>query len=123
MSRTLSYKGYRAAIEFSVEDDLFVGRIAGINDVVTFEGDSVAALKRAFREAVDDYLAACAEIGKKPEKAYSGQLMLRVSPEVHAKAALAAELTGKSLNQWSEEALAAAAERNKPHSRPRGKAA
>ena len=123
MSRTLSYKGYRAAIEFSVEDDLFVGRIAGINDIVTFEGDSVAALKRGFREAVDDYLAACAEIGKKPEKAYSGQLMLRVSPEVHAKAALAAELTGKSLNQWSEEALAAAAERNKPHSGPRGKAA
>lgn len=123
MSHNLSYKGYRAAVEFSAEDDLFVGRIAGINDVVTFEGDSVAKLKRAFREAVDDYLAACAEIGKKPEKTYSGQLMLRLSPRVHAKAALAAELSGKSLNQWSEEALAAAAEPEGSHSRPRGKAA
>jgi predicted HicB family RNase H-like nuclease len=110
MSRNLSYKGHHAAVEFSAEDDLFVGRIAGINDIVTFEGESVAALKAAFQEAVDDYLAACAEIGKKPEKAYSGQLMLRLSPEVHAKAALAAELAGKSLNQWSEEALAAAAD-------------
>lgn len=110
MNRNLSYKGYYAAVEFSAEDDLFIGRIAAINDVVTFEGDSVEALKSAFREAVDDYLAACAEIGKRPEKAYSGQLMLRLSPEVHAKAALAAELAGKSLNQWSEEALSAAAD-------------
>ncbi len=30
----------------------------------------------------------------------------RITPELHAKAALASELSGKSLNQWAEEALA-----------------
>jgi predicted HicB family RNase H-like nuclease len=104
-----SHKGYSARVEFSPEDDLFVGRITGIDDIVTFEGESVKALKSAFREAVEDYLAACAEIGKKPQKSYSGQLMLRIDPAVHANAARAAELAGKSLNQWSEEALAKAA--------------
>jgi predicted HicB family RNase H-like nuclease len=30
----------------------------------------------------------------------------RITPELHAKAALDSELAGKSLNQWAEEALA-----------------
>ncbi|MCA3565573.1 MAG: toxin-antitoxin system HicB family antitoxin, partial [Methylocystis sp.] len=44
-----------------------------------------------------------------PKKAYSGQMMFRVSPEVHRQAATAAELAGKSLNQWAEEVLRKAA--------------
>lgn len=48
-------------------------------------------------------------IGKEPQKAYSGQMMFRVDPEVHRKAALAAELAGKSLNAWAEEVLEKAA--------------
>lgn len=58
---------------------------------------------------MDDYIETCAKIGKEPQKSYSGQVMFRVSPEVHRKAALAAELSGKSLNQWAEEALDRAA--------------
>ena len=54
---------------------------------------------------MDDYVETCAKIGKMPEKPYSGRMMFRVEPEVHASAALAAELSGKSLNQWAEEAL------------------
>jgi len=104
-----SHRGYSARVEFSPADDLFVGRLSGINDIVTFEGGSVKALKAAFREAVDDYLDACAKIGKEPQKAYSGQMMLRVNPSVHANVAVAAELAGKSVNQWSEEVLARAA--------------
>jgi hypothetical protein len=37
--------------------------------------------------------------------------MFRIDPAVHAKAALAAQLSGKSLNQWAEEALRDAADR------------
>lgn len=40
---------------------------------------------------------------------YSGKIMMRISPDVHARAAKAAELSGKSLNQWAEEALDKAA--------------
>ncbi len=106
---TMSYRGYSARIEFDEEDELLVGRIAGITDVVGFHADTVAGLKAAFHEVVDDYLAVCVKAGKDPQKPYSGKMMFRVSPDVHRRAALAAELSGKSLNQWAEEVLDRAA--------------
>ena len=106
-----SYKGYMARVEFDAEDEIFVGRLAGVNDVVGFHADTVEGLKAAFHEAVDDYLATCRKAGKSPEKPFSGRVMFRVAPETHARAALAAQLSGKSLNQWAEEALREAAER------------
>lgn len=65
----------------------------------------MAELREAFHEAVEDYLETCARIGKEPQKAFSGQMMFRVKPELHRLAAVAAELAGKSLNQWAEEVL------------------
>ena len=109
MSNTMAYKGYSARIEYDDEDGIFTGRIAGIRDAVGFHADSVAELREAFHEAVDDYLETCARVGKEPQKSYSGQVMFRVSPEVHRKAAVAAELAGKSLNQWAEDVLSRAA--------------
>jgi predicted HicB family RNase H-like nuclease len=106
----LSYKGYNAAVEFDAEDLLLVGRIAGINDVVGFHGQDAEAIVTAFHEAVDDYLETCAEIGKPPEKAYSGRLLVRTDPAVHAQAALAATIEGISLNQLAERALKDASE-------------
>lgn len=108
MSDILAHKGYSARIEFDADDRIFFGRIAGIEDGVGFHADTVADLIAAFHEAVDDYLETCARIGKEPEKAYSGKVMLRVKPELHSRIALAAELSGKSLNQWGEEVLARA---------------
>jgi predicted HicB family RNase H-like nuclease len=105
MSNALSYKGYSARVEFSSEDDCFIGHVAGIRDVVGFHGDTVAELKAAFEEAVNDYLDTCEKTGKSPQKPYSGKLMLRLDPEVHAAIATAAELNGKSINQWAAEAL------------------
>jgi predicted HicB family RNase H-like nuclease len=107
----MNYKGYRASVAFDDDDMLFTGRVAGINDVVGFHGDSTKALKAAFGEAIDDHLASCATLGKSPEKSYSGKVMLRMDPAVHAKAALAAQLAGQSLNEFSEAALDAEAER------------
>jgi len=102
---TMTYQGFRARVAFDEGDELFVGQIAGINDVISFHGGTVAELKAAFHEAVDDYIATCRAIGKEPEKAYSGKLMLRINPDIHAQAALAAELAGTSLNQWAEDVL------------------
>lgn len=106
---TMTYKGYTARVEFDERDNVLVGRLLGIADVVGFHADNVADLRAAFEEAVDDYLGTCAQIGKQPEKAASGKLMLRVPPEVHAAAAIAAEASGKSLNQWAAEVLREAA--------------
>jgi predicted HicB family RNase H-like nuclease len=110
MTNTMTYKGYAARIAYDDEDGILTGQIAGIRDGVGFHADSVDALKEAFHEAVDDYVATCARIGKEPQKPYSGRVMFRVDPEVHRKAALAAELAGKSLNQWAEDVLDRAAQ-------------
>lgn len=108
--KTMTYRGYAARIEFDAEDEIFTGRIAGIRDSVGFHADTVAGLKAAFHEAVDDYLDTCARLGKAPQKPYSGKMMFRVDPELHRRAAMAAELAGMSLNQWAEAALERAAE-------------
>lgn len=109
MTNTMTYKGYSARIEYDDEDGIMIGQIAGIRDGVGFHADSVDGLKEAFHEAVDDYVETCAKIGKEPQRPYSGRVMFRVDPEVHRKAALAAELSGQSLNQWAEEVLNRAA--------------
>ena len=106
---TMTYKGYSAAVEFDGDDEIFFGKLAGIRDGVGFHADTVEDLRAAFHEAVKDYIETCERVGKEPQKAYSGQVMFRVSPDVHRRAALAAELEGKSLNQWAEEALDRAA--------------
>ena len=103
---TMKHKGYAARIEYSDEDGCFVGHIAGINDVVGFHGEAVTALRAAFEEAVNDYLETCEKLERQPQKPYSGKLMLRIPPEVHAAVAMAAEVSGKSINQWATETLA-----------------
>ena len=108
----MTYKGYKARVEFDAEDEIFIGHLAGINDVVGFHAETVESLKAAFHEAVDTCVEVCRRAGKSPERPYSGQVMFRVAPEVHASAVLAAQLSGKSLNQWGEEALRHAAERS-----------
>jgi predicted HicB family RNase H-like nuclease len=101
----MTYKGFLARIEYSDEDRCFIGRIAGIRDVVGFHSDTVAGLREAFEEAVDDYLEACEKIGQKPDKTFSGQFRLRLTPDLHARAAVLAEAQGKSLNAWVSDAI------------------
>ncbi|HWA22183.1 MAG TPA: type II toxin-antitoxin system HicB family antitoxin [Caulobacterales bacterium] len=108
MTNVLKWKGFTARVEYDADDKLFVGHLAGVNDIVGFHADTVAGLEAAFREAIDDYVNACRKLGKQPEKPFKGDIMLRVDPDVHAGAALTAQLSGKSLNKWAEEVLRAA---------------
>lgn len=111
MTNAMMYRGYLASITFDSNDNILVGRIEGIKDGVSFHAESVAELKDAFHEAVDDYLEACAEIGKQPDKPYSGTMYFRVKPELHARAARAAAAAGTSLNSFGEKAISDAIER------------
>ena|SRR5438128_2439635 len=101
----MNYQGYAARIEYSEEDNLFVGHIAGIKDVVGFHGESVQELRAAFEEAVVDYLDTCAKLGRTPQKPYSGNISLRLEPALHATVAVKAQLAHKSINQWVAEVL------------------
>ncbi len=102
---TLTFKGYTARIDFDDRDNILVGRLLGINDVIAFHADNVNDLREAFEEAVDDYLEACAAIGKSPDKTVNGKLLLKLSPDIHAAAQIKARALGKSLNQWASETL------------------
>ena len=101
----LIYKGFYGSVEYSATDDCFFGKIIGISDLVTFEGISVENLKKAFKEAVDDYLIICKEAGKEPHKSYKGSFNIRISPELHREAAVLAYREGISLNAFVERAI------------------
>lgn len=103
---TMTYKGYSARVEFDPRDSIFVGHVLGVRDTIGFHGATVDELRTDFENAIDHYLAVCAKRGERPDKSYSGKLMLRVPPEVHAGAAIAPEAAGESLNQWAAKAFA-----------------
>jgi len=103
----LHYKGYCAKPEYSVEDRVFYGKILGIDDLVDFFSDNAGSLEAEFQKAVDDYLAFCAEIGKEPQREYSGMFNVRIPPELHRRLSLAAQSEGVSLNKVVEKAIAA----------------
>ncbi len=105
---TMTHKGYTARIEFDERDNIFVGRVLGLRSIISFHGETVAELRHEFEVAIDDFLDDCKEQGVKPEKPASGKLMLRVPPEVHGAALIAAQASGKSLNQWATEVLQSA---------------
>lgn len=105
MKNYLEYNGYIGTLEFSSDDKIFFGKIQGINDLVTFEGSSVAELEASFKEAIEDYLETCKLLNKAPDKTYKGSFNVRVSQELHQKIALLASRKGLNLNEVVKEAL------------------
>ena len=102
---TMTYKGYLGSVAYSEKDNVFFGKIEGINGLVNFEGESVKELTDAFHEAVDDYLAYCKDEGIEPDKSYSGVLNVRLTPAIHRKIAMLARQAGQTLNAYIKEAI------------------
>ncbi|RQS30281.1 type II toxin-antitoxin system HicB family antitoxin [Burkholderia sp. Bp8992] len=109
MNNAMTYKGYFARIDFDGRDNIFVGHVLGVDDKISFHGETVDELTRDFHAAVDHYLDDCKRAGREPQKVASGKLMLRIDPTVHATVGIAAALSDESVNQWSEEVLGRAA--------------
>ena len=105
MKDMMSYKGYYGSVHYSDEDRVFHGKIEFIRSLVSYEGSDVETLRKAFEEAVDDYLELCAEQGRKPEKAFKGTFNVRTGSDLHRKAALFAKAKGTNLNKLVTEAL------------------
>jgi predicted HicB family RNase H-like nuclease len=101
----IRYKEFIGSVHFSAEDEVFFGKIEGVNDLVTFEGDTVKQLKKAFEEAVDDYIELCQEIGKTVFKSFKGSFNVRINPQLHSQAFERALEEGKSLNQFVQDAI------------------
>ena len=105
MSNTMEYKGYVGSVEFSQEDSVLFGKVMGIRALISYEGQTVQELVNDFHDAVDAYLNLCAEEGTPPEKAYKGSFNIRISPELHRRAALYATAHQTTLNRVVESAL------------------
>ena len=105
----MKFQKFQAKVAFDEDFDIFHGEVINTRDVITFQGKSVAELRAAFRDSIDEYLKFCTERGCTPDKPFSGRVPLRISPEVHRAAAAVAGAEGKSLNAWLSETIERAA--------------
>jgi len=101
----LTYKDFIGSVHFSSEDDVFFGKVEGVNDLITFEGDSVKELKNAFRYIIDEHIKDCEKENISLEKSYKGSFNLRLTPDLHRRAAIMAKSTGSTLNAFVKESI------------------
>ena len=102
----MKYKGYEGSVTFDEDAEIFHGEVINTKDVITFQGSTVKELKKAFKESIDEYIAFCKERREQPEKPFSGNLVIRIDPELHKKLAIQAKKKRQSLNALIEERLA-----------------
>jgi predicted HicB family RNase H-like nuclease len=106
MDNILKYKNFISIVRYSEEDEVFIGRIEGINSIVSFEGESVTELKEAFKEAVENYLSVCERKGiTAVQKSYTGIFNVRINSDLHRRAAVTAKLHGRTLNAFVKDAI------------------
>lgn len=105
MSDLLQYKGYHGTVGYDAEDNLLVGSVIGIQDSLNYHGTSLTELEESFRQCIDGYLEDCLRLGREPDKEYKGSFNVRIPPELHRQADLAAKKHRISLNQFVIDAL------------------
>lgn len=108
MKDMLKHKGYFGSVHYNTEDRVFYGKIEFIRALVSYEGRDADSLEASFHEAVEDYLATCAELGREPEKPFKGSFNVRIAPELHERVMIAAAQHGMSLNRFVAETLSQA---------------
>lgn len=101
----LAHRGYSGSVDVSLDDDCLHGRVQFIDDLITYEGNTIPELRLAFTAAVDRYLEHCEKVKKSPDKPYSGTFNVRVPIDLHRSAAQAAQRAGISLNEFVTDAI------------------
>ncbi|MDR1779160.1 MAG: type II toxin-antitoxin system HicB family antitoxin [Tannerella sp.] len=105
LNNVLTYKGFIGFVQFSADDNVFFGKVEGIEDLITFEGESVKELKEAFQYVIDEHIKDCIKENIPLEKSYKGSFNVRLTPDLHRKAAITAKLRGRTLNAFVRESL------------------
>lgn len=106
---TLKHKGFIGSIQVNLEDNTLYGKVLGLNKdtLITYEGITLSELRADFVQAVEDYINHCKEHNLPLHKSYSGTFNVRITPELHARLAMSAQLSGLSLNAYIQKVLAA----------------
>jgi len=105
MKDTITYKNFIGSVHFAAEDEIFYGKIEGVDDLITFEADNVKGLKEAFRFVVDEHIKDSEKAGVHVKKSYKGSLNIRIPGKLHEKATELAIISGISLNQFIQQAI------------------
>jgi predicted HicB family RNase H-like nuclease len=109
MNNVMIIDGHKAVISFDPEIDMFRGEFVGLNGGANFYAGDVAGLRREGELSLNVFLEECARRGIEPKKQFSGKFVIRLDPEAHEAAAIAAAAHGQSLNQWVADTLEHAA--------------
>ena len=112
MTDRIEHDGFIGSVHYSSKDETFFGKLEGVNDLVTFEGTTVEALKKSFRTAVKDYKELCLQTGKETTKSFKGSFNVCIPPEMHMQVFTRAKSEGKNLNEFVQEAIARELKRN-----------
>jgi len=108
MNNIIIYKGFIGSVNFSAEDNIFIGKVEDVNDLITFEGKSVDELTNAFHYVVDEHIKDCERENIPAKKSYKGSFNVRLTPELHRKIAMTARSQGQSLNKFINKTLSKA---------------
>mgnify|MGYP001275767770 CR=1 FL=1 len=95
----MDYKGYVAVVNYDDEAKIFSGEVINTRDVITFQGESVSELEKAFQDSVDDYLEFCLSRNEQPDKPFSGKFILRIPTQLHRDLYLLSARKNVSLNK------------------------
>ena len=106
-----SYKGYVPEVWYERDDKAFHAIAQGIRSVIHAEAETLEEIQKEFELSVDTYLDVCKEEGIEPQRPKSGNIAVRIAPEIHEMVADAANADAKSVNQWIADVLKEAAEK------------
>lgn len=103
----MNYKGYEASIHFDEEDKIFWGEVVnlGRKSMILFHSENANELENEFHTSVDAYLETCVTTGCTAKKPFSGKMLIRTTPSIHAKAVASAKTQGISVNKLVEQAI------------------
>ena len=110
MKNVLDITGYKAVVSFDPDIGLLRGEFVGLSGGADFYAEDIRTLRAEGQISLSIYLDMCRENGIEPLKQYSGRFNVRLEPEVHAAAVVAAAADDKSLNEWVAEKIKLAAE-------------
>ena len=101
----MEYKGYQASYKFDEEEGAFIGDVVNIDDIIFFYSDTVEQLDEEFRFSIDDYLVACTEKGREPDKPFTKGIRIKLSETIYNAAEAGARADGKNLDVWLAEMI------------------
>jgi len=105
MSNIMRYKEYYAKVCYEDETSTFYGKIEDIDDLVSFESDTVEGLKKEFQNSVEEYIDLCKSNNMEPNKPYKGSFNVRITPRLHKEAVRTSRALNISLNKFVEKAI------------------